>query len=303
VKQRLRVLEFAREIGLRAASRRFGISRNIVRQWKRRYEAEGVLGLVPRYPATRKSPMPAEIVDLLRYARSHLEYGAARTRVWLRRVHSINLYQETIQRAFRRMGLPYLPKRAKRRSRPRQMKLFEKDEPGDSVQLDVKFVRVEGKRRFQYTALDDCSRFRVLRVFSRHHVSSSLRFFSHVRKKMPFTIRKVQVDHGHEFPLEFELELKAAGIDVRRIQPRRPQQNGKVERSHRIDDEEFWCRHPNLCLDGLDDAVEAWERHYNFVRFSLALKGLTPAERLADRLAAPPLALAPPPGLASYPFA
>ncbi len=77
VKQRLRVLEFTRQIGVRAANRRFGISRNIVREWKRRFEAEGVLGLVPRYPATRKSPMPAEIVELLRYARTELEYGAA----------------------------------------------------------------------------------------------------------------------------------------------------------------------------------------------------------------------------------
>ena len=178
VKQRLRILEFARERGLHAASRRFGITRSIVRTWRRRFEAEGVHGLIPRCPAWRKSLLPEEVLGLIRHARTQLEYGAARTQIWLRRVHSINLYQATIQRAFRRMGLPYLPKRSKRRRRPRQLKLFEKAEPGESVQLDVKFVRVEGKRRFQYTALDDCSRFRVLRVYRRHHVSSSLKFFS-----------------------------------------------------------------------------------------------------------------------------
>src|SRR5437870_1882026 len=37
--------------------------------------------------------------------------------------------------------------------------LFEKPEPGDSVQVDVKFVRIEGRWMFQYTARDDCTRF------------------------------------------------------------------------------------------------------------------------------------------------
>ncbi|MBP8104950.1 MAG: integrase core domain-containing protein [Nitrospira sp.] len=46
--------------------------------------------------------------------------------------------------------------------------------------------------------------------------------------------------YGTEFPLA--LTLQEAGIRLRHIQPRRPEQNGKVERSHRIDEEEFWSR-------------------------------------------------------------
>ena len=50
--------------------------------------------------------------------------------------------------------------RRTRKRAPRQMKLFEKAEPGESVQVDVKFVKIAGRWAFQYTALDDCTRFR-----------------------------------------------------------------------------------------------------------------------------------------------
>lgn len=43
--------------------------------------------------------------------------------------------------------------------------------------------------------------------------------------------------------LAFRLAVEGAGMRHRYIKPRRPPQNGKVERSHRIDSEEFWGRH------------------------------------------------------------
>jgi transposase InsO family protein len=59
----------------------------------------------------------------------------------------------------------------------------------------------------------------------------------------------VQSDNGSEFPLAFALTLQAAGIRHRYVTPRRRQQNGKVERSHRIDNEEFWQRHTFASFD------------------------------------------------------
>lgn len=48
--------------------------------------------------------------------------------------------------------MPVLTKTPKRR--PKQMTLFENDEPGDSVQVDVKVVKLQRERVFQYTAID-----------------------------------------------------------------------------------------------------------------------------------------------------
>jgi transposase InsO family protein len=69
-----------------------------------------------------------------------------------------------------------------------------------------------------------------------------------------------------------------------RTTPRRPEQNGKVERSHRIDDEEFWQRESFAGFDDAIIALEAWERRYNHERFSMALRGHTPSEILAAKL-------------------
>jgi len=269
------------ERSLKAASRHFGLERKTIRHWRDRYRAQGVLGLVPRYPTQRPSRLPLETLRLIEHARRELEYGAGRAQVWLWRVHRIQLHRTTLTQVFRRLGLPHLPRRRKRPLRPRQLRLFEKPEPGDSVQIDVKHVKIRGQRAYQYTALDDCTPLRVLRLFRHLGLRSTLAFWTEVRRRFPFAIRKVQTDHGAEFSLEFVLTLQAAGIRHRYIRPRRPQQNGKVERSHRIDQEEFWGRrHFDTFLDA-DMALQAWERVYNVDRFSLALRGETPAEKLA----------------------
>ena len=196
--------------------------------------------------------MPPATIELIRRARQEFGYGAARTRLWLQRVHGIRLAMGTIQRVFRDMGLPRL--RRTRKREPRQMRLFEKAEPGESIQVDVKYVQIAGRWAFQYTALDDCTRFRILRLYRRLHHRSSLAFLAELRRAFPFPIQRLQCDHGQQFSFAFVLGVEAAGIRHRYIRPRRPQQNGKVERSHRIDQEEFWGRQ---CFRRLGDRAFA----------------------------------------------
>ena len=176
----------------------------------------------------------------------------------------------TIQRIFRDLGLPRLRRTCKRV--PRQMKLFEKAEPGESIQVDVKFVKIAGRWAFQYTALDDYTRFRVLRLYRRLHHGSSLAFLAELRQAFPFPIKRLRCDHGQEFSFAFVLGVEAAGIRHRYIRPRRPQQNGEVERSHRIDQEEFWGRQRFPDFEIAAAALRDWEARHNYERFSLALR-------------------------------
>jgi len=90
--------------------------------------------------------------------------------------------------------------------------------------------------------------------------------------------------------LDFRLAVEALGIRHRYIKPRRPQQNGKAERSsHRIDQ---LSRHRFTSFDDAADALRRWEHAYNVEGSSLALHGYTPAEIMAQcpspLLAAPP---------------
>lgn len=83
---------------------------------------------MPRYPAKRKRRLPETTRDLIRIARVDHRYGAPRTRVWLKRVHNLQVNTCTIQRVFREIGIPVLTKTPKRR--PRQMMLFERTNHG-----------------------------------------------------------------------------------------------------------------------------------------------------------------------------
>jgi transposase InsO family protein len=186
----------------------------------------------------------------------------------------------TISRICDDLGLPR-PRRPKRRRPARQLKLFEKATPGESIQIDVKFVKVGGVRAYQYTALDDCTRLRVLRLYRRLHVLSSLDFLAEVVRAFPFGIRRIQTDHGAEFAFRFVLAVEHLGIRHRYIRPRCPEENGKVERSHRIDEEEFWSRYGFETFASAAAQLAGWERIYNEQRFSMALNGRTPAEKLA----------------------
>lgn len=281
MRTRLAVLEYATAYGLKPAAARFGLDRKTVREWRDRAKTAGEGGLVPRYPKRRPRRIPEDTVRLIEHARREYGWGACRTRLWLLRVHQITVAAKTIARICEDLGLPRA-QGAKPRRAPRQLKLFEKATPGESVQVDVKVVTVNGTKAYQYTACDDCTRYRVLRLFPRLNAETSVAFLAELRRALPFPIRKIQTDRGTEFSFAFWLAVVQAGVRHRYIKPRRPQQNGKVERSHRIDNEEFWGRHTAFTsFSEAATALRAWEVQYNTERFSMALQGRTPAEKLA----------------------
>jgi len=92
-----------------------------------------------------------------------------------------------IQRVFCDIGVPVLTKTPRRR--PRQMTLFEKEQPGDSVQVDVKVIKLAKEEVFQYTALDDCTGMQVLGLYPRQNQHASLDFLKELADAMPFAIR------------------------------------------------------------------------------------------------------------------
>jgi len=239
----------------------------------------GVEGLVPAYPRHRARRVSSAAIELIRQARQDLGYGAARTRLWLQRVHGVRLAMGTIQRVFRDLGLPRL--RRTRKREPRQMKLFEKAEPGESIQVDVKYVQIAGRWAFQYTALDDCTRFRILRLYRRLHHRSSLAFLAELQRAFPFPIKRLQCDHGQEFSFAFVLGVAAAGIRHRYIRPRRPNRTAKSSEATASIRRSSGVGTASPDFEAAAGALRAWETTYNYHRFSLALQGRTPAEKLA----------------------
>jgi hypothetical protein len=152
-------------------------------------------------------------------------------------------------------------KKSKRKARPYQREEY----PGQKVQIDVKFVPqkcvMNGQKYYQFTAVDECSRWTYREMYDEHSTVSAKDFLLKLIRHAPFPIRRVQTDNGTEFTNTllvtksthktlFEQALLDMGIEYQRIRIATPRHNGKVERQHRIDTERFYSR---LCMFNLRD--------------------------------------------------
>lgn len=94
-------------------------------------------------------------------------------------------------------------------------------------------------------------------------------------------------DNGGEFRSQFHWHILDKGIQHVYIRPRLPRLNGKVERSHRIDDDEFYKMLEGVLIDDTDlfnEKLKEWESFYNYNRPHGALGGQTPYERFREKI-------------------
>jgi len=143
---------------------------------------------------------------------------------------------------------------------------------------------------YQYTAIDDCSRWQVLAAYPDRSAASTLDFLDRVRAGMPFPVQRVQTDRGGEFfAHEVQGELRERRTKLRPNRPRAPHLNGKVERVRRTALEEFWPTVDPKAPD-LATRLEEWRTFYDHHRPPGALGGGTPAERIEQLSATIPTA-------------
>ncbi len=114
--------------------------------------------------------------------------------------------------------------------------------PGQSIQVDVKHLKVGARPLYQFTAIDEATRYRVLKIYAHNSIRSAIAFIEEVRQRLPVAIQRIQTDHGSEFGTDFTWHLRDLGIGHRQIPRGCPESNGKVERSHRTDEDEFYRR-------------------------------------------------------------
>src|SRR4029450_7884000 len=224
--------------------RHFGISRQAFYKCKRRYAEHGEAGLCDRPRRPRRSPRatPKEVVSKILYLRQNYHFGPGKIADYLKRFHQLSVARSSVHRILGAHGMRRLPANQKYRPHKKRWQRYEKAQPGHRLQLDVKFLeRIPGtkKRLFQFTAIDDCTRIRVLKVYDACNQTSAIRFVDEVIRRLPFRVLVIQTDNGAEFQWRFHWHLEERDIRHVYIRPRTPHLNGKVERSHRVDDQEF----------------------------------------------------------------
>ncbi|MDR2789383.1 MAG: IS481 family transposase [Campylobacteraceae bacterium] len=273
------------------ACRRYGISRNSFYRWKKRYKSRGEEGLINSKPCPQnvKIRISIEIEEKIIHLRKNFCFGPIKISWYIERYYGLKVSQNGVRGVLLRYGLNILPKTSHKHSQ-RPFKRYEKQMPGHHVQVDVKFLFFQneyGKRvkKFQYTAIDDATRIRALKIYDRHTQDNAVDFIDYVVGKFPFRIKVIRTDNGHEFQSKFHWHIEDLGMIHVYIRPATPRLNGKVERSHLTDKQEFY-----QLLDYKDDVdlkikLKEWENFYNFHRPHGSLKGKTPYETLVSKLA------------------
>ena len=284
-----------------SAIRRFGVSRATIYRWRKIYD--GTLNSLaersrrPHSHPDQHTPQELKLISDMR--RRNPQAGLV--------VFWVKLMQRgykrsipSLWRVLKRLTLlPVKPPNPKYIAKPYEKMLY----PGQRVQVDVKVVpkscivpNADGlqERFYQYTAIDEYSRFRFVMAFKEQSTYSSVQFVNALIKAFPFRIECVQTDNGSEFIKSFderkkgrfslfEARLKELEIKHKLIRPFTPRHNGKVERSHRKDNEYFYSTHKFYSFEDFSKQLAVHLKNYNsFPMRPLAWK--SPKQYISDYL-------------------
>ncbi len=195
IHRKKRIIEYAERIGnVKMACRHFGVARSTFDLWRDRYRELGDEGLKSRRCGPHNPPNKTsdEVVEKILHLRRTYHMGPIRIAWYLERYHDIKTSDATVYRVCRRHGMARLPNRVGRRAVHTHR--YEKKVPGHHVQVDVKFLTLTRKkgspvRRYPYTAIDDATRVRALKIYKRHTQANAIDFIDYVVEKFPFRIR------------------------------------------------------------------------------------------------------------------
>lgn len=262
------------------AARRCGIARSTLHRWLKRQE-EDLTDHSRRPHRLAGQTTPEEVVGLVLDIRERFHYGKLRIYSHLLQHHSLRLSPSTVARILLRHECQPL----KRYRKQQPVVRYARPVPGDRLQLDVCKI---APGLYQYTAIDDCSRFKVVCLYKRKTATNSLDFLEQVLEQFVYPVQRIQTDRGREFfAYAFQERLMEYHIKFRPIKPRSPHLNGKVERSHQTDLQEFY-RTANLKDPCIGDRLQEWQFFYNYQRPHSALCGKTPAQAAAEKSAQTP---------------
>ena len=276
---------YAKKHGVTKAAVRYRTDRQYIYRWMKRYD--GTLPSLedrsrrPHGHANQHRPEEIKLIEDMRRRDPH----AGLVVFWVKlRQRGYGRSISGLYRFLRRRGqmtakLPnpkYVPK-----------PYPQMDYPGQKVQIDVKYVpsaclvgaaaheaKENGGHYYQFTFLDEYSRFRYLEAFKENNTYSASVFIRHCVQRFPYLIECVQTDNGPEFTNRlnpqcsnrqtlFEATLKQLGIRHKTIRPYTPRHNGKVERSHRKDNDYFYASHKFFSFEDLQKQLAVWNRSYN----------------------------------------
>lgn len=247
---------------------KYGISRSVFYYWKNRLDLKSssngkgfskIQRLISysKKPKTNPREYSEETIKLIIKVRKRTNRGAEHIWFILRDKYSIYVSVTGIYKVLKRNGLI-----KERRHKQKANRTYEAPKylPGEKVQIDLKYVKVEDKialkqgKKFrwvyQHTAIDIATGIKFKMIYESRDTQASVDFLTRVKLFYPFPIKIIQTDNGFEFTWKlhpeinkthpFTLQCKLYGYEHKLIPPAYPRANSHVERTHRIDAEEVY---------------------------------------------------------------
>lgn len=294
-KYRQRVIRYAEKNGVTQASIRHHVSRQAIYEWKAKYDGSWK-SLRDKSHRPHSHPKEHSKEEYRLIERTYPYYKNDKLRLWDRlREKGYSRSYKSMLRAITRLNLKQEePRRKGYKAKPYQRAEY----PGQKVQVDVKYVPwycvSNGQKYYQYTAIDECTRYCFREIYDEHSTYSSLDFLKRLIQYFPFPIREVQTDNGTEWTNAllvknashktlFEAYLEESGILYHRIRIATPRHNGKVERQHRLDEQRFYSRMKMFSLEDGRRQIARYNKLSNSIS-KCCLKFRSPNAVLADYL-------------------
>lgn len=293
-----------REVQLKDAATVCPYGIRTLERWMAAYKKHGEVGLEPRStrPKTNPKETPIHLKEKVIALRKEKKVCALKLK-WKLEKQGIALHERTIGKIIKVEGL--VKKYRIKKVKYQYIKALL--QPGELVEIDVKYVPgpIAGRRYFQYTAIDCASRWRYLAVYDNQTNAHSILFIKEVIAKFAYLIKAIKTDNGSIFTNydtgmtkrssmtvktihALDMFCASRGIIHYLIDPGKPAQNGKVERSHREDQEKFYEANTFTVFADLQKKIRTWNTEYNDLEHC-GLGGKTPNEFLADyKLISPP---------------
>lgn len=294
------VVKYSLKHGVTKAAIKFKMHRKTIYRWREKYDGTAQsLKNKSRRPHSHPNEHTKEEIKLIKnYKYKNKETGLVVLWIKLRKAGYTRSIT-SLYRVMQRIGIYSKVPSKKKEYEPKPYE--EMRYPGERVQVDVKYVpaksltkevKEKDGRYYQYTAIDEYTRKRVLWASKEQSTSASTEFIKVIMKKFPFKIECIQTDNGFEFTNRlnwqgtkkktmFEKKLEELGIKHKLIKPKTPRHNGKVERSHRKDQERFYYNKIFCSFEDFKSRLKYWEKEYN--NFPMKpLKWLSPNEKYLE---------------------
>ena len=296
---RVHAVEVYRNCGdIQYVCRKYHISRFSLWRWNKKYDGtlESLMDKSHR-PKTRhpKSHTNTEIRWIRSYVRRNPKITLNELWYKLKREKGYAKTPTALYRIMRRFNKGKEIKNTSKRKHNQQY-----DTPkaiGVKWQIDAKYVPNEckvnlpqDKRYYQYTCIDEADRERFLEWYEEVTPENTVDFIKKCIKYYGYKPKTIQTDNGTEFTYNsakikkehpMDTLLKELEIEHYKIRPRTPEHNGKVERSHRNDNERFYSYLKFYSFDDLKKQGKAYLRRTNNIPMAV-LGYLTPKEKRTE---------------------